>query len=508
MNFIRKAIIKTYSPARKPESEVMPVSPSLCENTDYIKASFGKSFDLMIRDVIIGGNKACFALCDGMCDMMFISEGVIKPILFAKDLPGDAQQQMDYIQSSLVTDVELNEVYSLNKVIEKLTAGFVIVFIEGAQKAVALGVQGFKSRGIDEPSLETQERGSRESLTENFKTNVGMLRRRLKTPDAQFEMLCLGNSSNTNVYLCYMNGRVDEAILSQVKKRLKNIELDTVLESGYLQPFLDYDGLSFFSGVGVTERPDTLCAKIAEGRIGIIVDGTPFALIVPYLFIENFHTIDDYANRPYYTTFMRLLKLIAFVISVFLPGIYVAVTKFHQEMLPTSVLYDMLSAHAKTPFPIMFEALIIHFIYEIMREAGLRLPKSVGHAVSIVGGLVIGEAAVSAGLIAPPMLILVALTALSSFVIPQLYQPISLLRLIFIIVGGAMGLFGIMICAGLLTVNMCAISPYGIPYLSPLTPFELAAVRDTFYRSGWKKLGKRNMKIQNLKGGENNADYE
>lgn len=504
MNFIKRAINQTYEKDKKPETPKVDINKALQENLDYIREKFGVSFDLMIKPAKIGENKAAFVICDGMCDMMFISESVVKPIMCSAGLPKEPDLLLESVSQSLITDIEMSTVFTLNSAIEKLTSGFVVLFVDGADKALAMGVQGYKTRGIDEPSLETQERGSREGFTENFKTNVGMLRRRLKTPNAQFEMLKLGNSSNTNVYLCYMTDRVEGAVLNEVKRRLKSAELDTVFESGYLQAFLDYDGASFFSAVGVTERPDTLCAKMAEGKVGVIVDGTPFALVVPYLFIENFHTLDDYANRPYYTTFMRLLKVFAFVISIFIPGLYVAVTMYHQEMLPPSVLFDIYSAHAKTPFPIVVEALIIHFIYEIMREAGLRLPKSVGHAVSIVGGLVIGEAAVKAGLIAPSMLIVVALTALASFVVPQLYQPISLLRLIFIIVGGVTGLFGIVICSGMLIVNMCSISPYGVPFLSPLTPFELAGVRDTFYRASWKELGKRNMKIQNLKGGDSN----
>ncbi|MCR4926221.1 MAG: spore germination protein [Clostridiales bacterium] len=500
MNFFNRAIERAYSVEEKATEKKVNINSVLKENLDYLKSKFGNSFDLLIRETSIGDNDSAFVICDGMCDMMFISESVIKPILMASRLPEKPEEQLKYISKRLVTDIELCEVYSLDKVIDKLTNGFVVLFINGADYAVCLGVQGYKTRGIDEPSLETQERGSRESFTENFKTNVGMIRRRLKTPQAQFEMMQIGKSSKTNVYLCYMTNRVEGAILSQVKRKLSKIDIDTVFESGYIQHFLDYKGHSFFSGVGVTERPDTLCAKITEGRIGIIVDGTPFALVVPYLFIENFHNIDDYSTRPYYAFFIRSLKFLSFVLAVFMPGLYVSVVIFHQEMLPPSIIFDVMSAHAKTPFPVMVEALVIHFIYEIMREAGLRLPKSIGHAVSIVGGLVIGEAAVSAGIIAPPMLIIVALTALASFVIPQLYQPVSVLRLIFIIIGGTMGIFGLMMGAGLLVINMSAISPYGVSYLSPFTPFELAAMRDTVYRSQWQNLSKRNMKIQNLKG--------
>ena len=288
----------------------------------------------------------------------------------------------------------------------------------------------------------------------------------------------------------------------EVKQRLQNAKLDMVLESGYIQPFLDHKGLSFFSGVGVTERPDTLCAKISEGRVGVIVDGTPFALIVPHLFIENFQSIDDYSNRPFYALFLRALKFISFAISMLLPGIYVAVAIFHQELLPASMLFDIAVSEGRTPFPIMLEALVIHFIYEIMREAGLRMPKTVGHAVSIVGALVIGDAAVTAGLIAAPMLIVLALTAISSFVVPSLYEPAAVLRFLFIIVGGLTGLYGIMLILGLLILNACSINPYGVPYSAPITPFEKGAMRDLVLRVGWKRLGRYKMKGQDLNGSD------
>lgn len=220
-----------------------------------------------------------------------------------------------------------------------------------------------------------------------------------------------------------MSDRVNPRTLEKVLKRIKEAELDTVIGSGYLQPFLDHRIPSLFTAVGRTERPDTLTAKLAEGKIGIIVDGTPDALVVPYLFTEHFHSLDDYLKRPYYATFIRVLKIVSFIFSVFLPGAYVAVCTFHQEVIPETMIMSIAVQESKTPLPIMAEALLIHLIYEIVREAGLRMPKTVGHAVSIVGALVIGDAAVTAGLVAAPMLIIVGLTAVSSFVVSSLYEP-------------------------------------------------------------------------------------
>ena len=250
--------------------------------------------------------------------------------------------------------------------------------------------------------------------------------------------------------------------------------------------------------MGFTERPDVLTAKISEGKICIIVDGTPNALIVPYLFVEHFHSLDDYLKRPYYATFIRVLKLVSFLFSVFLPGLYVAVCTFHQEIIPETMIFGITGQESRTPLPVMFEALFIHLIYEIVREAGLRMPKSVGHAISIVGALVIGESAVTAGILSAPMLIVVGLTAVSSFVVSTLYEPVAVLRFAFIIVGGISGLYGIMLCFTAVLINASAINPYGVPFTSPLSPTKLGAWRDFIVRASWKLMGKNRMEVNKL----------
>ena len=295
-----------------------------------------------------------------------------------------------------------------------------------------------------------------------------------------------------------MSDRAKRETVDDIKSKIKNAKLDTVLGSGYLRPFLDSKRFSFFSALGTTERPDVACAEMAEGRVLIIVDGTPFALIAPYLFSENFQTMDDYNFRPFYTTLIRVLKFASFFIAVFLPGLYIAICTFHQEIVPVSMIYDLAIQESITPFPVMLETIFIHFVYEIVREAGLRMPKSVGQTVGIVGALVIGDAAVTAGLVAAPMLIVVALSAITSFVVPHLYQPVAFLRFVFMVIGGTFGIYGIVIGATVLLVNICAANPYGVPLLSPLAPFSPGAMRDNFIRTTWLRLGKRELKIDKM----------
>ena len=290
------------------------------------------------------------------------------------------------------------------------------------------------------------------------------------------------------------------AMVDEVEKRLKGSNFNTVLDYGELLPFLDTDIKSFFSCVGSTERPDVLASKLLEGRVAVMVEGTPFVMYTPYLFSDSFSAIDDYDNPPFYSSFMRLLKYGAFVISVFLPGLFVAVGTFHQELIPSNLLFLIAENEATPPFTLAVEAVFIHLLYEIMREAGLRLPESIGHAISIIGAIVIGDAAVSAGLIGEPMLIVVAGTAISSYVVYPLYDSMALIRILFIIVGGLFGIYGLMLGAAMLFCNICALNPYGVPYSSPLSPLTKKSLIDVLFRGGWRKLAKRKVRVNRLEG--------
>ena len=465
-------------------------------NVDVVKCMIenltGKSADVVLHEFTAGNVRALGFMFDGMSDQLLVAKTIMNPLIeLADNISVSAQDLPEYVKKKVVTETDIKDVSTLNKAIEDAMGGFFVVFFDECSTALSFSVQGFERRSVDEPVSEAQERGGREGFTESFKVNMTLMRRRLRSPDMRFKLRTVGASGNNSICLCYMEGRASEKLLSEVERRLDSANFDIVLSTGYLQPFLDTHYLSIFSGVGVTERPDVACAKICEGKIVIILDGTPFAIYVPHIFVENIHAFDDYANRPFYTTFMRMLKLVSFIISIALPGIYVALTIFHQELFPEDMLFNIVSSEMRTPFPIMLEALIIHLIFEIMREAGLRMPKTIGHAVSIVGALVIGDAAVTAGLMAAPMLIIVALTAISSYVMPTLYNSVAVLRLVFIVLGGILGLYGVILGLIVLAVNMTAINPYGVPYTSPFAPIVLPAFRDMIYRQGWKKMSKK-----------------
>ena len=474
------------------------ISKDLDFNVRYFKNQLGGSFDIKYRNCTVGEKKFVFVMVDGMCDSLLITEQIMNPIINA-DFQGVENAKLIYDAADRVSaSIDKSITNDLDKAIAELISGNLVMFCEGSQFAVLFGVQKFPKRAPVEPNTEMQERGSREGFVESFKDNITMLRRRVRNPVFKIETVEVGATSKTRACVCYMSDRVNNNTLERVLDNLKKAEVDTVLGAGYLQSFLDAKHPSIFSGVGFTERPDVVTAKMAEGKICIIVDGTPNAIIVPYLFIEHFHSLDDYLKRPYYATFIRALKFVSFLFSVFLPGLYVAICTFHQEIIPESMIFGITGQESRTPFPMMIEALFIHLVYEIVREAGLRMPKTVGHAISIVGALVIGESAVTAGIVSAPMIIVVGLTAVSSFVVSTLYEPVAVLRFAFIIIGGLSGLYGIMLSFAVVLINASAINPYGIPFTSPMSPTKIGAWRDFILRTDWKKMGKKQMLIDKM----------
>ena len=494
------AFMPPEEPVDQPETQTK-LSEKLMDNMVTLREKCRNTSDLMAREVTVAGTPISVLGMEGMISYETLTKMVLDPLLRSEDKNVKTPEELyQYLRTKTVIGMDVNDVYSTDEVFTFLMSGFTVILIDGLSKGIAIGTQGFQFRSVSEPDSEVNVRGSREGFTEPIRINMSMVRRRLKSPELRFELMQVGKVSLTDICLIYMTDTVDNALLRDVRRKLKQIKLDVILESGYLQPFLEGKPLSLFSDVGTTERPDTLCAKIAEGRIAILVDGSPFALIVPFLFSENFQSLDDYCHRPYYTTFIRILKYISFFFTILLPGLYVGIGTFHPELFPHALLYNIAAAEETTPLPLVLEALVIHFIYEVMREAGLRLPRPIGHAVSIVGALVIGDAAVTAGLIGAPMVMVVALTAISSFVVPSIYEPVAILRFAFIILGGTTGLYGITIGLTLVIFNMTGLSHFGIPYTAPISPFSLRAQRDVFYRAGWRILGKRTAKIQKLNG--------
>lgn len=477
---------------------------SLQSNISKLKSIVSSSADFTVREFKLpdkNSTKCVILTTEGMVNKESLAISVINPIINAS-YNDNCNNLLDYINDYILSASEVVQITKLEEVLTFSMSGFAVLGVDGVDKMLAIGVQGFSFRSVGEPENEVVQRGSREGLTEALRINMTLIRRRMKTPDLVYKLLTVGSESQTQMCLCYLDNKVTKSSLTELENRLNNCDLKTVLGSGYLVPYLEDSGKNeVFTGIGITERPDTVCGKLMEGRIAVLIDGTPTALIVPHLFVENFQSVDDYSNRPYFATFIRILKYIAYLTAILLPGLYIGFVTFQPDYFPEEILKIIKEALKSTPLPLVLEVLMIIFIYEIMREAGLRLPKVLGHAVSIVGGLVIGESAVNAGLIGAPTLMVVAVSAISSYVIPDLYPQITILRLSFTVVGGIFGVWGIVLLSLIVIINMCSKSTLGVVYMSPITPFSLKRMRDVFVRLGWKTLSKDNMNIQNLKGG-------
>lgn len=476
-----------------------PISASLDANTEILEKKFAGSFDLLVRKCKIQSSDGAFVLLDGMCDELKLIQSVITP-LTEKHLFAEAGESLpSKIKNLFFKGSGITEKITLDDAVSDILSGCAVLFIDGETSALSFSVQGYVKKSVSEPQTEQNERGSREGFTDNFKDNAALLRRRLRTSNLVIEKVTTGTLSNTPLLFCYLRNKADASLVEKVKKRLDKIPLESVLGAGYIRPFLDKKRFSMFSDTGLTERPDTFASMLCEGRIGIITDGTPFAIIVPYLLTDYFHVPDDYLTPVYYATFMRCLRIFCFMIAAVLPGLFVALCLFHPEVMPSDIMYDIASAESRTPFPVAVEAIIIHLIYEIVREAGLRMPVAIGHAVSIVGALVIGDAAVTAGLIAAPMLIVVALTAICSSVVSRLHETVAVMRFGFIVTGGLTGLYGIMLGLGLMMLDMSSVSPYGIPFTAPFSPFIRSAQKDNILRKSWRKMGKNIINIDEMR---------
>ena len=479
------------------------VNYSNLELKSKLEQRFADSADLTIRELTLRSASAISALVitmEGLVDKQQLAQSVINPLLpydFGNQSPDAVGQS---IFRSVIASADAKAFSTMEELITYITSGFAVIAVDGALEYYAVGVQGFAFRGVSEPESEVVQRGSREGFSEPLRVNMSLIRRRMKNPDLVFEQMTVGSESKTQLMLCYIKSRVSAKLLGKLKKRLNKCNLDSVLASGYLSEYLEDEKSSrLFSGVGISERPDTVCGKLTEGRIAVIVDGTPAVLIVPRLFVEEFQGVDDYSNRTYYAAFIRLTKYLSFFAALFLPGLYVALAQFHPEYFPTGILIKTSESLAQTPLPVTLETLAITFIYEIMKEAGLRIPKSLGHAVGIVGALVIGESAVNAGIISSSTLMVVATAAICSYVTSPLYPPVTMLRFIFIIIGGLCGLWGIVIATAVMIISMCSKTSLGVPYMSSLAPFSLRTMRDVFVRADWKSLSKHIIKVQRFK---------
>lgn len=484
---------------QKPQPEILQnFSEDFQKNLDTFKGIVGNSSDITIRKFAFGFKEkipAALIFIDGMIDNNLLNENILKPLMFNINyVYAEANEKinnMEYIQSNLLSVGEIEETSSINKAINSFLSGDIILLIEGSEEALVIGLHGWKTRSIEEPKTESSVRGPHEGFSETLRINTALLRRKIKNTNLMFESVKLGVRTNTDICIVYIKDLANPKLIEEIRQRLTKINTDAILESGYIEQFIEDAPFSIFSTIANSEKPEKVAAKLLEGRVAIMIDGTPMVLTAPMVFVESFQSSEDYYSRPFFASMIRLLRFISYSISILAPALYVALSTFHQELIPTPLLLTMAAAHEGVPFPSVLEAAIMITAFEILREAGVRLPRPVGQAVSIVGALVIGESAVSAGLIGAPMVIVVAITAVSSFVVPPQIDSGSIIRFVLLILAAAMGGYGIAMGLFAIFIHMASLRSFGTPYLSPLAPFNASDIKDTFVRAPIWSMDKR-----------------
>jgi spore germination protein KA len=466
---------------QKPED--LPILRDYQQNISRIKEEFGGSNDIVIREFKVGSHKGATVYIDGLADSKVISDFILETSMEKAEM----NEPIDFFQFMIDQTVaigSINTITNWNQVYDTVLSGDTVIFLDGFNKAISGETKGWEKRAVSEPTTQLAIRGPKDSFTETFRTNTALIRRRIKSPNLWLESMKIGTVTQTDIGMMYIKGIANEQIVKEIKERLNRIEIDGILESGYIEQLIEDQTWTTFPTIYHSERPDVVASQLLEGRIAIVVDGTPFVLTAPAVFIQFFQAPDDYYSRFDISTGIRLLRILAFFIALIGPALYIAATTFHQEMIPTSMAIAIASQRENVPFPAFVEALIMEVTFEILREAGLRLPRAVGQAVSIVGALVIGQAAVQAGFVSPVMVIVVSITAIANFSTPTFAMAIAARLIRFVLMGLStfLGFYGIMLGLMFMTLHLCGLRSFGIPYMSPLAPFNWKNQQDIFVR--------------------------
>lgn len=471
----------------------------LNKNEQILRKIFENTDDIVFRKLEGGITKKLKMLLfyvDGMTTKEAISEYAIEKLLMHLDLTKIRNipnaQIHDEIAKSNIAVSEIQILTTIQECIDKVLSGETVLLLENCSKGIMLSSRGWPMRGVQEPSAETLIRGARDGFNETMKVNISLIRRRIRDPKLKVKYSQVGKRSKTDIAVMYIEDLVNNTVLETVEKRISNIEIDAVLESSYIEEMIEDDSYSLFPQIENTERPDAAASALLEGRVVIAIDNTPSVLIAPAIFVSFMQSSEDYYERWLPACATRILRYIALPIVMLLPALYVAVAQYHPNLLPTQLALYVAASRANVPFPPYFEALLMELVIELVREASFRITTPVGSTIGLVGGLVIGQSSVEAGLITPLAVIVVALTAIASFTIPS-YNFGATLRLIrfgFIILAAIFGLFGISIGLSFLIIHLCTLKSCGVPYMTPFTSFveNKRDLKDTIVRPRISKM--------------------
>lgn len=478
---------------RFPHTLGMNISGNLEQDKKRLKKLLPAEDILTFEFISNKGKEFQILFADPITDKELLGEQVVRPL---SDYAGDASAEN--VKKNLASP-ECRTNKNLEKLAEEILAGNPVLLWEGMDEAIVVGTKKVFIRAIAEPSTDVAVKGPREGFIEDIKVNTSLVRRRLKTGELKIEFLSVGKRSNTSVAVCWLEGTSRQDVVEEVKRKLSEIEIDVIPDSSYLTHFLKSRPYSLVKQIGTTEKPDIFCAKIAEGRVGILVDGSPIALTVPYLLVEDFQSSEDYFVPPYRATFTRILRLLALLVAIYLPAGYVAAQLFKLQLFPIKLLLTIAGSIQGIPLSPSLEMLLVLFVLEILNEASIRMPKYVGMALSVVGALVLGETAVNAGFVSTPAIIIIAFSAIGLYAVPNLIEVTSVIRLIMLLVAGSVGTYGIILFTAFIIFYLCNTENYGTPLLAPFSPMIRHDLKDSVLKFNMNALSIRpkTLKSQN-----------
>lgn len=489
ISFRRKNLKGSNNDKQENNIQQKELVKSLDSNISLFKDVFKNDETLIVREIQnkwLKAAKCCVIYIDGMVNAEIINENIIEPILHNDLTRGiDRDDLLVELKKKVIVSNNVTLETETNKMVSSVIYGDTIFLLEGYDKALIISSKGWQSRNITEPESAKVVRGPREGFTESIMTNLTLVRRKIKNPDLKFKFREIGERTNTKTCICYIEGLALDSVLDELEQRLDKIEIDGIIDSGYIQELIRDAPYSPFETVGSSERPDVVAAKLLEGRVALFVDGSPFVLTVPYLVVENFQANEDYYNNYIFGTMNRLIRGFTAVTSVAIPALFLSVVAYHQEMLPTAMLLSIAAARKGVPLPTAVSLFLMLFIFDILREVGTRMPAPIGQAVNIVGTLVLGQAAVEARLVSAPVIIITALTGITTLINMNFITATIIFRTIFLLGASFLGVYGFLMCFIAMYLHLMSIRSFGVPYMMNVTRAKNHDGQDAWIRAPW-----------------------
>lgn len=507
--WIQRAILKPYllqrsskpkhaASAESDRSRPPRIDGDLRQMVDALNGLLGDNDDFVSRSFhLFGTHPACLFYFASLVNSETINREVLKPLMNTPPHADSFPPRMSQLKEMMLRDqlyfAECEWVDDFSTMIEALMRGSSVILIDGIHAALLLHTRNFEQRTIDEPKTEQVIRGPRDGFNERLDTNLALLRYRLPTEQLKVKTMKIGRMTKTKVAVCYLEGLTNPDLLQEVLRRLSKIDTDGILDAGNLEQYISDNRWTPFPLLQSTERPDKTVAALLEGRVAILTDGSPFALLAPVLFSVFYQVASDYIEKSLVASFLRLSRFVAIIFSLIFPSLYVSIISFNPELIPTDFAVAVAGGRYGVPFPAVVEVLVMEIAMEVLREATIRMPQQVGGALSIVGVLVVGEAAVQAGFASPITVVVIALTTIGSFATPAYDAALALriLRFFLVILAGMFGLYGVMAGLILITNHLLSLKSFGVPYFSPVIPFNFRGLKDSLFRSQLWHLSRR-----------------